>query len=51
MGLQEKRDIMEILTEKAEQFGAKLELISTDSREGKQFKEMGGIGATLRYKI
>lgn len=51
MGLQEKRDVMEILTEKAEQFGAKLELISTDSREGKQFKEMGGIGATLRYKV
>lgn len=47
----EKKELSEILTEKAIEFGAKVELISTDTREGKQFKEIGGIGAMLRYKI
>lgn len=51
MTLVEKKELMEILTEKANEFGAKVELISTDSREGKQFKEIGGVGALLRYKI
>jgi len=51
MQVQEKGELLEVLTEKAAQFGAKVELISTDSREGKQFKEIGGIGAMLRYKI
>jgi peptide chain release factor subunit 1 len=51
MQVQEKKELMEIMTEKAVSFGAKVELISTDSREGKQFRDIGGIGAILRYKI
>lgn len=51
MSVVEKKELSEILTEKAIEFGAKVELISTDTREGKQFKEIGGIGALLRYKI
>lgn len=51
MAVQEKKELSEILTEKAIEFGAKVELISTDTREGKQFKEIGGIGALLRYKV
>ena len=51
MSLQEKKELSEILTQKAIEFGAKVELISTDTREGKQFKEIGGVGALLRYKI
>ncbi len=51
MTVQEKKELSEILTEKAVEFGAKVELISTDTREGKQFREIGGIGALLRYKI
>jgi len=51
MTVQEKRELSEILTEKATEFGAKVDLISTDTREGKQFREIGGIGALLRYKV
>ena len=51
MVVQEKKELMDILTEKAIETGAKVELISVDTREGKQFREIGGIGATLRYKI
>ena len=51
MIVQEKKELSEILTEKAIEFGAKVELISIDTREGKQFREIGGIGALLRYKI
>ncbi len=35
--------------EKAEQANAEVELISTDTDEGKQFLAMGGVGALLRY--
>ena len=45
------KELIEALTEKAETFGSKVELISTDTREGKQFKELGGVGALLRYKV
>ncbi len=45
------KELTESLTEKAESFGTKVELISSDTREGKQFKELGGVGALLRYKI
>lgn len=46
-------DLVEIekLTEKASNYGTVVILISTDTSEGAQFKELGGIGGFLRYKI
>jgi peptide chain release factor subunit 1 len=35
----------------AEEISAKIEYISTDTEEGKQFFNLGGIGAILRFKI
>ncbi len=31
--------------------GAKIEIVSTDTEEGKQFENLGGIGAMLRFRI
>jgi peptide subunit release factor 1 (eRF1)/transcriptional regulator with XRE-family HTH domain len=47
----ESKEIIDEVVEKAQSFGAKVEYISTDTSEGIQFKEIGGIGAFLRYKI
>lgn len=44
-------EIGELMTEKAIASGAEVKLISTDTREGQQFKELGGVGAFLRYKV
>ncbi len=41
----------ELLSEKAQNFGTKVDIISTDTQEGMQFKQLGGIGGFLRYKI
>ncbi len=47
----EEEDVIEELAKLAETSGAKVEVISTDTPEGKQFYEgFGGIGALLRYK-
>gem|GEM_PF-160646 len=47
----EEEDVVEELAKLAEAGGAKVEVISTDTPEGKQFYEgFGGIGALLRYK-
>ena len=35
----------------AEQFGSKVELISVETREGTQLKELGGFAAILRYEM
>jgi peptide chain release factor subunit 1 len=35
----------------AEETGAKVEMISTETEEGKQFFNLSGIGALLRYKL
>ncbi len=51
LGVEGTKELIESLTEKAESFGTKIELISSDTREGKQFKELSGVGALLRYKI
>ena len=51
MTVTDKKELVEILTEKAIEFGTTVELISIDTREGKQFREIGGIGAILRYKV
>lgn len=49
--VEKSEDLIDILTEKASHSGIKVELISTDTREGIQFKEIGGIGAFLRFKL
>ncbi len=35
----------------AENIGAKIEIISTETEEGEQFKNLSGVGALLRFKI
>ncbi len=51
MQVVEEQDLIEELAKLADETGAKVELISTDTVEGKQFYEtFGGIGALLRYK-
>ncbi len=47
----DKDDIGELLSEKAANFGTKVEIISTETNEGMQFKKLGGVGAFLRYRI
>lgn len=39
------------LEEKAQKGGATVKIISTETREGTQLKELGGIAAILRYEI
>ncbi|MCD6215870.1 MAG: peptide chain release factor aRF-1 [Candidatus Aenigmarchaeota archaeon] len=46
-----QRDIEEFFEEHAKDYGTKIELVSTDTREGEQFYQLGGIGGILRYKI
>lgn len=48
---EEEMNLMDALIEKAEKMGAKVEMISTDTPEGGQFKELGGVAAMLRYKL
>ncbi|MEW6063343.1 MAG: hypothetical protein AB1571_03170 [Nanoarchaeota archaeon] len=43
--------IIEESIAKAESTNAKVELISTDTREGQQLRDLGGIGAILRYAL
>ena len=47
----EEMDLMDVIMEAAEKTGGKVEVISTETPEGGQFKELGGVGAMLRYKI
>ena len=47
----EEMDLMDVIVEAAEKTGAKVEMISIETPEGGQFKELGGIAAFLRYKI
>ncbi|MEM7824993.1 MAG: peptide chain release factor aRF-1 [Candidatus Aenigmatarchaeota archaeon] len=51
MKIEEIEELVEVLSEKVKEFGGKIEIISTETTEGKQFKELGGIGGFLRYKI
>jgi len=47
----EEMDLMDVIIEQAEKTGAKVEVISTETPEGGQFRELGGIAAFLRYKL
>ena len=44
-------ELIEELSIKADKIGAKISIISIETREGVQLKEMGGIAAMLRYAI
>ena len=43
--------IIDELIEVAEQFSSNVEIISTETREGNQLKDMGGYAAILRYDV
>jgi len=45
------KKIVKDLEKKAENTGATLEVVSTDTTEGEQFFNMGGIGAVLRFRV
>lgn len=47
----ERKPIFDVLKEKAENTGATVELVSTDTSEGEQLYKMGGVAAFLRFKI
>lgn len=47
----EMLELEDVLIEQAENTSAKVEIISTETQEGSQFKEIGGIGAILRFKL
>jgi peptide chain release factor subunit 1 len=42
---------MENLEEKAEATGAKVNVVSSDTTEGRQIRDFGGVVAILRYKV
>ena len=42
---------MKELIEKAKNIAAKIEIVSEETDEGKQFKNLGGIGALLRFTV
>ncbi len=43
--------VLEGLSDEAEEYGTKVQIISTQSREGQQLREMGGVAAILRYAL
>jgi len=51
MNVVEEREIVDDLIEQAVKDGATVEYISVNTPEGRQFREIGGIAAFLRYKL
>ena len=49
--VQSTEELGDVVAEKAANEGAKVEYISSDTAEGRQFKELSGIGAFLRFKL
>jgi len=45
-----EKDLTDEIIKLAEEMGTEVEMISTETKEGNQLKEMGGIGGILRYK-
>ena len=43
--------LVEVLAEEAKDYDSTTEIISADSKEGEQFKNLGGIGGILRFKV
>jgi len=50
MGVMGRMDVIDAFKELAEQTGASIEVISSETREGEQLLALGGIAALLRYK-
>lgn len=50
-GIVGELDIIDAMEELVKNYGAKIEIISRQTREGEQLYELGGIAAILRYKI
>ena len=46
-----EEDIIDYLSDKATETGAKVEVISSKTEHGKMFRNFGGIGAMLRYRV
>ena len=49
--LSESFDKIESFEEKANNMGTKVFIVSVDTREGAQLKELGGVAAILRYAM
>lgn len=47
----DEKEIIDALEEMVKEYGTKLVIVSSDTREGKQFEALGGIGGFLRYRI
>ncbi len=47
----EGEDAIEYFEEKAKNYGTSIIVVSPDTREGQQFRQLGGIGAMLRYHV
>jgi len=47
----EMLELEDVLIEQAENTSAKTEIISAETQEGVQFREIGGVGAILRFKL
>jgi peptide subunit release factor 1 (eRF1)/intein/homing endonuclease len=45
-----EKDLTDEILKKAESMDTQVEMISSDTKEGNQLKEMGGIGGIMRYK-
>ncbi|MBI4895995.1 MAG: peptide chain release factor 1 [Candidatus Aenigmarchaeota archaeon] len=46
-----ERDLIEAFEELVKNYNTKLVAVSSDTREGLQFEQLGGIGALLRYHV
>ena len=51
MSVEKEEDLTELITEKAKVFNTKVVLVSVDTDEGMEFKQLGGIGGFLRYRF
>ncbi len=51
MEIKNEIDLEDFIVEEAKKFSTKVKFISSDTSEGKEFKNLGGIGAILRFKI
>jgi len=51
MGVLEEKELIDALSEDIKSFGTNIQIISVDSSEGEQFKNLGGVGGILRFKI
>lgn len=51
MDLESEEELADIISQRAKDMGSEVEIISVGSREGEQLKQIGGIGAILRFRI